>query len=117
MGPVVIVTRNKRVEAGLLLQQVVGGRSCRLLLEGQMHALVAAVLLGMTGLDAFDRDTGPQPPDREPAQAKQGMGRGERYTVVGADCPAGRPNSLKAYSKTGKAPVSLVDSSASQANR
>ena len=38
------------IEAGLLLQAVHAGRAGRLLLEGEVHALVAAVLLGRPGL-------------------------------------------------------------------
>jgi hypothetical protein len=39
-------------------------RAGRLFLEGQVHTLVAAVLLGMAGLDALDRNAEPEPPDR-----------------------------------------------------
>src|SRR6266566_2238149 len=43
-----------------------------------------AVLLRMTGLDAFDGDAQTQPPDGELGEVEQGVGRGERNTVVGA---------------------------------
>ncbi len=46
---------------------------------------MAAVLLRMAGLDAFDADAQAQPPDRELAQIKQGVGGSERHTVVAAD--------------------------------
>ena len=86
MRPVVIVTFDKSFEPALLLQKIVAGWLCRLLLECQVHPLVAPVLLGMDGFDAFDSDTRPQPPDRKSTQAELGMRRGERHTVVGSDC-------------------------------
>src|SRR5260370_5127718 len=50
-----------------------------------MHAVVPAVLLGMTGPDAFDADAQTQPPHREPGEIEKPVGRSERDTVVGAD--------------------------------
>src|SRR4029077_12225454 len=44
------------------------------LLERQMHALVAAVLLRVAGLDALDIDPEPQPPDREARQTEERVG-------------------------------------------
>ena len=38
-----------------------------------MHAFVAAILLRVAGLDAFDANTEAQPPDGEFAQMKQGV--------------------------------------------
>src|SRR5579871_4433783 len=56
-----------------------------LLLEREMHALVAAVLLGMAGLDAFDGDAEPQPPDGELGEIEQAVRTGERDAIVGTD--------------------------------
>ena len=44
-----------------------------------------AVLLRIARLDALDRDPQTQPPNRELAQAKESMGVGKRYAVVGTD--------------------------------
>jgi hypothetical protein len=44
-----------------------------------------AILLRLTGLDAFDRDAQTQPPDGELGEVEQRVGRGEGNTVVGAD--------------------------------
>ena len=46
----------KASNPGLLLQQICAGGASGFLLQGQVHALVTAVLLGMTRLDAFDAD-------------------------------------------------------------
>lgn len=63
MGPFIVEFCDEVVEPGLLLQAVCARRSGCFLLQGQVHALVAAVLLGMTRLDAFDVDAQSQPPD------------------------------------------------------
>ena len=57
MQPFGIELANEGVEAAPLLQAVEARRASSLLLEGQMHALVAAVLLRMARLDAFDRNS------------------------------------------------------------
>ena len=58
----------KASNLGLLLQQVGAGRPGGFFLQGQMHAFVPAVLLGMTRPDALDADAQAQPPDRELAR-------------------------------------------------
>ena len=59
----------KVIEAGLLLEEVGAGRLGGLLLERQVHAFVAPVLLRVAGLDAFDVDAEPEPPDRHFGEA------------------------------------------------
>ena len=87
----VVVNPDEVIEALLLLQEVEGGRLGGLLLQCQVHALVATVLLGMSGLDALDLDAEAQPPDREPGEAEQRIAGGEGHAVVGADgAAAGR---------------------------
>ena len=56
---------NEGVEAVLLLEAVVARRAGRLFFEGEVHALMAAILLRMAGLDALDRDAEAEPPDRK----------------------------------------------------
>jgi hypothetical protein len=70
MWPLVVVALDEVIELGLLLQEVFGGRLGGLQLQGQVHALVAAVLLRIAGLDPLDFDTEPEPPDRQPAQSE-----------------------------------------------
>ncbi len=85
MRPFIVELLDERVEAGLLLQAVHAGRTGRLLLQGQVHALVAAVLLGMAGLDALDLDAPAQPPDGELGEAEEAVGAGEENAIIGAD--------------------------------
>ncbi len=76
---------NEGIKAVLLLQAVEAWRSCCFLLQGQVHALVAAILLRMARLDTFDRNPEPEPPDRELGEIEQGIGAGEGHAVIGAD--------------------------------
>ena len=80
-----VVAGDEVVELRLLLQEVLRRRLGCLQLQGQMHALVASVLLRVARLDALDLDAEPQPPHREPRQVEQGIGAGEGHAVVGAD--------------------------------
>lgn len=50
-----------------------------------MHPFVASVLLGLPGLDAFDGDTESEPPNGELTESKEGIGGGERDSVVAPD--------------------------------
>jgi hypothetical protein len=60
----VVEDLNEFVKAGLLLQEVGGRRLGGFFLQGEMHALVTAILLGSTGLDPFDANPQAKPPDR-----------------------------------------------------
>ena len=62
MWALMVVAVDEVIEAGLLLQEVAGGGFGGFLLQGQVHTLMAAVLFGMAGLDAFDLNTQAQPP-------------------------------------------------------
>ena len=85
MRTLVVELLDKGVELGLLLKQVGAGGTGGLLFQGQMHALVTAVLLRMTGADAFYADAEPQPPNGKSGQIEKPVGRSERNTIVGAD--------------------------------
>ena len=56
MRPLMVVALDEGIEARLLVQKVGRGRLGGFGLQRQMHPLVAAVLLGMPGLDALDVD-------------------------------------------------------------
>ena len=85
MRPLVVVAADEVVEAGLLLEDVLRGRSGGLDLQRPMHPLVPAVLLRMAGRDAFDLDPESQPPDRELAEVEQSLRAGEGNAVIGPD--------------------------------
>ena len=51
-----VVLLDKDIELRLLLEEVLAGWLGGFLLEGQVHALMAAVLFGMSGLDPLDLD-------------------------------------------------------------
>jgi hypothetical protein len=56
MGSFVIEFLEEGVELGLLLQDVGARWASGFFFQGQMHALMPAVLLGMTGPDALNGD-------------------------------------------------------------
>ena len=113
MRGLVVVAVDEVIELGLLLQEVAAGWLGGLELKGQMHALVAAVLLRATWLDALDLDTEPEPPHRQFGQVEERIRAGERHAVIGAD-GLGEAE-LFEYSNTGKAYASFVVESASHA--
>ena len=116
MRPLTVVAVDEGVEARLLLEDGGGGRFRRFRLEREVHPLVAAVLLGMAGPDAFDPDTEAEPPYRQLAQAVQRLGRGERDAVIGPD-GGWQPKPLTARSKPMTAVSVSVEESASQVSR
>ena len=85
MRPLIVVAVDEVVEFRLLLQEVVAGRLGGLQLQGQMHAFMAAILLRVAGLDAFDLDAEPEPPHRHLAQPEERIGACEGNAVVRAD--------------------------------
>jgi hypothetical protein len=66
-----VVLATEVIECGLLLLERRAWRQRRFLLERAMHALVASILLGMAGLNAFGTDAEPDPPNRQLAQTCQ----------------------------------------------
>ena len=102
--PFDIELADEGIEARLLLQGVDAGRPCGLRLEGEVHALMAAVLLRMAGLDALDGDAEPEPPDGELGEVEQSIGTGEGNAVVDRMAD-GRPRSTNSCSKAVKCEV------------
>ena len=62
VGALVVIALEEAIEPCLLLQEVGGGRFGGFFLEHEMHAFMAAILLGMAGFDALDTDCEAQPP-------------------------------------------------------
>src|SRR3954470_16931684 len=87
MGPIAVELLDEGVEARLLLQHVSRGRFGGVLLQRQMNALVAAVILRMAGLAPLNLNSQPQPPDRQLAESVERVSGGEGHTVVGANRP------------------------------
>ena len=61
---------DKLVEAGLLLKEIGGSGLGGFFLQREMHPFMAAVLLRMAWLDAFDANAEAKPPDRQLAQVE-----------------------------------------------
>ncbi len=80
--PLLIELAHEGIEAILLLQAVESRRPGRFLFEGEVHALMAAILLRMARLDAFDRNAEPH---RQLREIEQSVGTGKGHAVVGAD--------------------------------
>src|SRR5689334_25391875 len=81
VGSLLVELLDKIIEAGLLLQEVEASGARGFLLEREVHAFVPAVLLGMTGANAFDADAQAQPPHRQLGEVEQSVGRGERNSI------------------------------------
>ena len=69
--------------------------------EGEVRALLAAVLLRVDGFDAFDGEAKPLSPDGELGEAEQGIGAGERDAIVFAKA---RSAPLSSGRRTGRPP-------------
>ena len=80
-----VVAMDEPIEAPLLLQGVGGGGPRGVGLQGEMHPLMAPVLLRVPGRDALEANAETEPPDREFTPAIEGVRGGERDAVVGAD--------------------------------
>lgn len=84
VGTLVVVRRTETVERLLLRPQVRLWRMSGFRLQGAVHPLMTAVLLGFAGFDQFRRDAELDPPDGELGEASESLG-GERGSVVGAN--------------------------------
>ena len=59
--------------------------------EGEVRALLAAVLLQVDRFDTFDGEAKPQLPDGELGEAEQGIGAGERDAIAFAKARSAPP--------------------------
>ena len=62
-----------------------GARLGGLFLQGQMHALMTAILLRMARFDALNTSSQTQPPDGQLAEVEQRVSGSEGHTVVATD--------------------------------
>ena len=88
VGPLGIELLAEGVEETLLGSGIGGRRPGRLGLEGLVHPLVAAVLLGVGGLDQLGTDAQADPPDGESGETADRRGGAERGAVIGAEAHA-----------------------------
>jgi hypothetical protein len=63
MWPLLVELFDEVVELGLLLQNVGASGTGGFLFEGEMHAFMTAILLRVAGLDAFEPNSQPEPPN------------------------------------------------------
>ena len=71
MRPFVVELVDKGIEAGLLLKDIRGRRACRVVLHGEVQALVPALLLRMSRRNPLEADAEAEPPDGQLAQPVQ----------------------------------------------
>src|SRR6266851_6549239 len=84
MWAVLIVVAPETIEAHLLRGLICGRRGGGFRFQGAMHALMAAVLLGLAWIDSLQRNSGLKPFHRQPRKSR-GAGRRERFSIIGAD--------------------------------
>jgi len=94
-----IVLEAKAVEGTLLGFPGAGRRRCGGEFEGEMHPLVAAILLWLAGLDVLVTDTEFEPPGGELRETCRGLG-GEGRAIVRAD-GIGEPKRLEERPQSG----------------
>ena len=82
MEPIAVELLKEGIELCLLLKSVHSRRTGGFLLEREMHALVASVLLRMPRLDALDPNAKPEPPNGQLGEVEEGIGGGEWNAVA-----------------------------------
>jgi hypothetical protein len=86
VGPFAIEILDEVIEAGLLPEAIGARGSHGLFFEGEVHPLMASVLLWVTGFDALDSDAEAEPPDGELGEIEEGVWACKWYSVVGSYC-------------------------------
>jgi hypothetical protein len=94
---------NEVIELFVLLQRVHRRRAGGLLLECEVHSLMA-VLLWMSRLDALDLNAEPEPPHRQLRQIEQSLGLANG-TPLSERIASGSPRSANNRSKAVNAPL------------
>jgi hypothetical protein len=79
-----VVEGAKVIEAALLSAEVLGRRPGGVFAQGSVHAFMAAILVGLTGLDEFGANPELDPGDGELGEPSEGRG-GEGWAVIGSD--------------------------------
>ena len=85
MRALVIEFLHEVVKSRMLQQDIHARRAGSFLLERQMHAFMAAVLLRVSRFYALEANAKAQPPDGELTQFEQRMDGREGDAVIGAD--------------------------------
>jgi hypothetical protein len=114
--PFLVEDVDEVIKPGLPLQEVETGWFGGFFLQGEMHALMTAILLGMIRLDAFNANPKPEPPDGKFAQVEQGVGGSEGDAVIDTDV-GGQPTLFKKPLQQSKSKGFLGGGRASQAKR
>ena len=79
-----VIDGTEAIESALLSAQGASWRMSGFGLEGAVEAFMAAILLGMGGLDEFGADAQMEPPDLESGEAEDGLG-GKRNAIIRAN--------------------------------
>ena len=82
MGPFSVELRLEVIETGLLLKTVLASGSGGFGFKSAVHALMPAVLLGVTGLDALNANTKSKPPDTKLGKIVKTIGRSKGNPIV-----------------------------------
>jgi hypothetical protein len=116
MGTLGIEFLDEGVEFGPLLEDVGAGGPGGVLLQGKVHAFVAAILLGVARANSLDGNAEAQPPHESFERLNKPFGEANG-TPLSERIARGKPRSLNKRSKAVTASFSWFDSIASHNSR